>query len=165
MQCDFDTIGTRSVAADIETALVIHDLIRQIGAAFGRELKFTIRVNNRAVLSGLLSKLGLADKSTAILRALDKLGKIGREKVADEMVSAAGATTDQAAQVLRLAELTGANDDVLSQLGPLVAGNAQGEEGIDRLRQILRGAKAGGVSDDVLKLDVSIARGLDYYTG
>src|SRR6476661_1719775 len=57
MQCDFDTIGTRSVAADIETALVIHDLIRQIGAAFGRELKFTIRVNNRAVLSGLLPSL------------------------------------------------------------------------------------------------------------
>jgi histidyl-tRNA synthetase len=165
MQCDFDTIGTRSVAADIETALVIHDLIRQIGAAFGRELKFTIRVNNRAVLSGLLAKLGLADKSTAILRALDKLGKIGRDKVADEMVAAAGATAEQAAQVLKLAELRGTNDEVLTQLGPLVAGNTLGEEGIERLRQILRGAKAGGVGDTALQLDVSIARGLDYYTG
>src|SRR3954463_107632 len=106
MQCDFDTIGTRSVAADIETALVIHDLLRHIGGAFRRELKFAIRVNNRAVLSGLLAKLGLSDKSTAILRALDKLAKIGPQKVADEMVAAAGATVEQAGEVLKLAELS-----------------------------------------------------------
>jgi histidyl-tRNA synthetase len=165
MQCDFDTIGTKSVAADVETALVIHELIRQIGQSFGKPLPFTIRVNNRAVLSGLLSKLGLSDKSVALLRALDKLGKIGREKVAVEMVAAAGATADQADQVLKLAELSGTSDEVLSKLGPLVAGNPQGEEGVERLRQILRGAKAGGVPDAALQLDVSIARGLDYYTG
>ncbi len=165
MQCDFDTIGTRSVAADIETALVIHDLVSQIGVTFGKPLPFTIRVNNRAVLSGLLAKLGLSEKSVALLRALDKLGKIGREKVAEEMVAAAGATAEQADQVLKLAELLGTNDEVLAQLGPLVAGNAQGEEGVERLRQILRGAKAGGVPAAALQLDVAIARGLDYYTG
>jgi histidyl-tRNA synthetase len=165
MQCDFDTIGTRSVAADIETALVIHELVRQIGETFGKPLPFTIRVNNRSVLSGLLAKLGLADKSAALLRSLDKLGKIGREKVAEEMVAAAGATKDQADQVLKLSELSGTNDEVLSQLGPLIAGNEQGEAGVERLRQILRGAKAGGVPEAALQLDVSIARGLDYYTG
>jgi histidyl-tRNA synthetase len=165
MQCDFDTIGTRSVATDIETALVIHDLIRQIGVTFGRKLKFTIRVNNRAVLSGLLAKVGLADKSTAILRALDKLAKVGPAKVAEEMVVAAGATAEQARQVLKLAELQGANDEILTQLGPLVEGNQQGEEGIERLRQIVRGAQAGGVAEGAIALDVSIARGLDYYTG
>jgi histidyl-tRNA synthetase len=165
MQCDFDTIGTRAVAADIETALVIYELLRKIGAAFGRELPFTIRVNNRAVLSGLLAKLGLSDKSTAILRALDKLGKIGADKVADEMVAAAGATAEQAAQVLKLAELGGANNDVLDSLSQLLAGNEQGGEGIERLRQILAGARAGGIPDGALQLDVSIARGLDYYTG
>jgi histidyl-tRNA synthetase len=165
MQCDFDTIGTRSVAADIETALVIHDLMKQIGVSFGRELKFTIRVNNRSVLSGLLAKLSLSEKSTAILRALDKLGKVGREKVADEMVAVAGATAEQAGEVLKLAELAGTNDEILAQLAPLLAGNPQGEEGIERLRQILRGASAGGVVEGALQLDVSIARGLDYYTG
>jgi histidyl-tRNA synthetase len=165
MQCDFDTIGSRSVASDIETALVIHDLIRGIGVAFGRDLGFVIRVNNRAVLNGLLAKLKLSEKSTAILRALDKLGKIGADKVAEEMVSAAGATAEQAQQVLKLAELSGDNDDVLAQLAPLVAGNPLGEEGVERLRQILRGAKAGGVAAGALQLDVSIARGLDYYTG
>jgi histidyl-tRNA synthetase len=113
----------------------------------------------------LLAKLNLADKSVPLLRSLDKLGKIGREKVAGEMIAAAGATAEQADQALKLAELAGTNDEILTQLGPLVAGNAQGEEGVERLRQILRGAKAGGVPDEKLQLDVSIARGLDYYTG
>jgi histidyl-tRNA synthetase len=165
MQCDFDTVGTRAVAADIETALVIHELMVKIGEAFGRDIGFVIHVNNRGVLSGLLAKLGLADKSTQVLRALDKLPKIGRDKVAEEMVAAAGTTPEQAAEVLKLAELKGTGDEVLTQLGPLVAGNEQGEEGVERLRQLLRGAAAGGVSDQRLALDVAIARGLDYYTG
>src|ERR687892_341526 len=87
MQCDFDTIGTRAPAADIETALVIHDLLRAIGIE-----PFTIRVNNRMVLTGMLERLGLAEKSAAILRALDKLGKVGRDAVAAEMVEASGAS-------------------------------------------------------------------------
>jgi histidyl-tRNA synthetase len=165
MQCDFDTIGTLSVAADIETALVIHELMRKIGAAFGRDLGFTIHVNNRAVLSGLLAKLNLNDKSTAILRALDKLGKMGAAKVAEEMVASAGATAEQASKVLELTQLTGTSDEILTKLQPLVAGNPQGEEGVERLRQIVRGARAGGVAEGALQLDVSIARGLDYYTG
>ena len=165
MQCDFDTIGTRSAAADIETALVIHELIRKIGAAFGRDLGFAIRVNNRAVLNGLLAKLGLSEKTTAILHAIDKLAKSGREKVVAEMTAVAGMTTEQADQVLQIVGLRGTNDEILRQLAPLVAGNPLGEEGVERLRQILRGAKAGGIADGTLQLDVSIARGLDYYTG
>jgi histidyl-tRNA synthetase len=165
MQCDFDTVGTRSIAADIETALVIYDLLRTIGGVFGGMQKFTIRVNNRMVLSGLLARLELADKSGLVLRALDKLGKIGAAKVTEEMVAVAGATPAQAAEVLKLAELSGGNDEILKQLEPLVAGSELGHEGIERLRQTLRGAAAGGVPADYLQLDVSIARGLDYYTG
>lgn len=160
MQCDFDTIGTKSVAADIETALVMHDLMRAIGFE-----DFKIHLNNRAVLNGLLSKLDLLDKSTDILRALDKLAKIGREKVAEEMVSAAGATQEQADQVLQLAELAGTNAEILKQLGPLVSGNEVGEAGVARLEEILAGVSAAGVSANGIRLDVSIARGLDYYTG
>jgi histidyl-tRNA synthetase len=160
MQCDFDTIGTLSVAADIETTLVIHDLFRSLG--FG---EFTIRLNNRMVLTGLLEKLGLADRSTAVLRALDKLGKIGPDAVAAEMVAAAGASEEQAKQVLRLAELTGSNDEVLCQLDPLVAGNETGEIGVAKLREVIGGVTAAGVSEERIRLDVSIARGLDYYTG
>jgi len=160
MQCDFDTIGTHSVAADIETALVIHDLMRAIGFT-----AFTLRVNNRLVLAGLLERLGLADRSTAILVALDKLRKIGRDRVSDEMQSAAGATPAQAADVLQLAELSGTNDDLLMQLEPLVGGSEKGQQGVARLAELFAAARAAGVPDERLRLDVSIARGLDYYTG
>ncbi len=160
MQCDFDTIGTLSSAADIETALVIHDLFRALG--FG---EFTIRVNNRMVLNGLLEKFGLKEKSASILRSLDKLGKIGRDKVAEEMVDFAGATTEQANQVLKLTELSGSNEEMLHQLEPLVAGNATGQAGVGRLHELLSAVNAAGVKSERIKLDVSIARGLDYYTG
>src|SRR5579883_3554818 len=83
-QCDFDTIGTTSNAADIETALVINDLFTAIGFE-----RFEIRINNRMVLNGLLELKGLADKAVPLLRSLDKLPKIGREKVAEEMVKEA----------------------------------------------------------------------------
>ncbi len=160
MQCDFDTIGTRSVASDIETALVIHDLLNAIGFE-----AFTIHINNRMVLSGLLDRLGLVDKTTPVLRALDKLSKIGPEAVTAEMRETAGTTDQQAGEVLRLAQLTGSNDEILKQLGPLVAGNPLGEDGIARLNDVLSGVRAAGVPETRLKLDVSIARGLDYYTG
>lgn len=160
MQCDFDTIGTLSSGADIETALVIHDLLLAIGFE-----DFSIRVNNRMVLSGLLERVGLAEKSGDVLRALDKLGKIGADKVAEEMGATAGASAEQAHSVLKLAELSGSNEEVLRQLGPLVAGSAKGEEGVARLAELVAAVAAAGVPARRLKLDVSIARGLDYYTG
>jgi histidyl-tRNA synthetase len=160
MQCDFDTIGTKSVAADIETGLVIHDLMLAIGFD-----DFQIHINNRMVLNGLLAKLDLADKSTEMLRALDKLAKIGRDKVAEEMVAAANATHEQAERVLALCEVSGSNEEILSQLQPLVAGSEVGQQGVERLAQILSGMRSAGVGDERVQLDVSIARGLDYYTG
>ena len=115
MQCDFDTIGTSSVAADVETVLVAHDLLRAIGFE-----RFTIHVNNRLVLNGLLESLGLAERATDILRAIDKLAKIGAERVAEEMCQTAGASPEQAKQVVAMVQLTGTNDAILAQLRPLV---------------------------------------------
>ncbi|MDY0169711.1 MAG: histidine--tRNA ligase [Thermoguttaceae bacterium] len=160
MQCDFDTIGTRATAADIETALVIHDLFRAIGFE-----RFRIRINNRMVLTGLLDKLGLSEQSAGVLRALDKLAKIGPEKVAREMADTCGASGAQVQQVLQLADISGTRDEVLRQIQPLVQGSATGEEGAARLGELAAGAAAAGVPDERLAIDVSIARGLDYYTG
>ncbi len=160
MQCDFDTIGTTSVVADIETALVIHDLFVALGFS-----QFTIHVNNRQVLNGLLEKLDLLDRSTAVLRALDKLAKIGPDRVVVEMQEQAGATRDQANEVLKLGALEGTTDEMLSQLDTLLAGSELGEAGVENLRQVFRGVQAAGVPAEHMKLDVSIARGLDYYTG
>jgi histidyl-tRNA synthetase len=160
MQCDFDTIGTRAAGADIETALVIHDLLRAIGFE-----AFCIHVNNRMVLTGLLERLGLADRSVAVLRALDKWGKIGPEGVVTEMRDTAGVTDAQAADVIRMASAAGTSDEILGQLEPLVAASEKGQEGVARLRDVLAGVRAAGVPESRLKLDVAIARGLDYYTG
>jgi histidyl-tRNA synthetase len=159
MQCDFDTIGTLSVAADIETVLVVADLMRALGLE-----RFAIHLNNRQVLAGMLARGGLEEKSAAVLRALDKLAKAGRPKVLEEL-NEAGVSAEQAGNILRLADLKGPPDQILSELEKLVAGNEQGEAGVARLAEIVAGAAAGGVGHDRLRLDPAIARGLDYYTG
>ena len=160
MQCDFDTIGTTSNAADIETLLVIHDLLVKIGFE-----RFTVRVNNRLVLNGLLEKLGLVGQTAGLLRALDKLAKIGRAAVIAEMIDKVGATPEQAAQVLDLASLTGSNAEILNRLEDLLQGSEVGLQGVSRLRELCAVSQAAGIPEERVQLDVSIARGLDYYTG
>ncbi len=160
MQCDFDTIGTRSVASDAETILVVHDLLRAIGFE-----RFIIHVNNRLLLTGLLESLELTEKAGDVLRAIDKLAKIGADRVAEEIQQTAGALADQAARVVELVQVTGPNDAILSQLRPLVAASDHAREGIERLAELFAVVSAAGVPSDRVKLDVSIARGLDYYTG
>ena len=160
MQCDFDTIGTRSVVADIETALVIHELLVAIDIE-----QFTIHVNNRQVLSGLLEKFDLSAAQAPLLRALDKLDKVGREKVAEEMVHVAGATPAQANEILALAELSGSHDQMLAQLERLSSGSERGQTGVARLAAVVQAATAAGIPAGRLRIAPSIARGLDYYTG
>ena len=159
-QCDFDTIGTVSVASDAETLLVIHDLLEALGVG-----GFSIRVNHRQVLNGLLEKQGLAAKSVEVLRALDKLPKVGREAVIAEMAATAGATSAQAEAILTLAGLEGEPAEILNRLEKELEGSARGLEGVTRLREVLTVAGQAGVAPGRVSLDLSIARGLDYYTG
>ena len=160
VQCDFDTIGTESVLADIEAVAVISRLLEEIG--FDR---FTISINNRAVLTGLLESLGLAERTVPVLRSLDKLTKIGRQKTAEEMCRTAEIAPDQAEAVLKLAECEGSADAIFDQLPEITGGNETAAAGIERLQEIYRGSLAAGVPPHRLRVDVSIARGLDYYTG
>ncbi len=160
MQCDFDIIGTRNIAADIEIALVIHDLLAALGLS-----EFTIRLNNRQVLNGFLELLGLADRSAAVLRALDKLAKVGRQQVVAEMTQTAGASPQQAEQILSLGEISGDNHQVLAQAAALLRENRQGLAGIEQLQQMILALSAAGVPQQRVRVDLSIARGLDYYTG
>ena len=166
MQCDFDAIGTKSLAADIEIALVINDLLERIDLKTKLTFtRFKIRINNRKVLSGLLDKHGIADKTTPILRALDKLGKIGKAAVLKEMIETAAISDSQAEAVLTLTDLTGTPAETLSALYPLLAGTPVGEEGVSQLDEFMRSVRTSGIPEDRFVLDVSIARGLDYYTG
>jgi histidyl-tRNA synthetase len=159
VQCDFDTVGTEALASDVETALVIHDLLQALGVE-----RFTIRMNDRRILQGLLQAQGLEERAVPMLRALDKLDKIGADKVAAEMREA-GATDAQAGSLLALAELGGSSDAVLSGLAELGGTNDLFRTGHERLRAITDAVLAAGVSTERVRLDPSIARGLDYYTG
>ncbi|HEY1189709.1 MAG TPA: histidine--tRNA ligase [Gemmata sp.] len=161
-QCDFDTIGTTANASDIETALVINDLFTAIGFD-----TFEIRINNRLLLNGLLELNNLADKAVPLLRSLDKLPKIGREKVAEEMVREAEVSAAQADAVLNLAEITGPNAEVLDRVEAFFgsAPNEKAVTGLKCLRELLAVAERAGVPDGRIKIDLSICRGLDYYTG
>ncbi|MDG2388859.1 MAG: histidine--tRNA ligase [Planctomycetaceae bacterium] len=159
VQCDFDTIGTKSNAADIETLMVIHELMDRIGCG-----EFQIRVNNRKVLNGLLQKLELTEQSVSVLRALDKLPKIGRDAVLAEM-EGQSISSGQAEQVLDFAELTGTPAELLTQVEQMVSGNETGETGIAQLRELFEVATSTGLPASRINLDLSIARGLDYYTG
>ena len=159
-QCDCDTIGTDSNAADIETALVIHDIL----AALGFE-RFAIHVNNRLILNGLLESLGLQANTAAILRALDKLAKIGTEKVSAEMRDIASITPDQARQILDIVQVKGTNSAILDQLEAQLGDHERAAQGVANLRQLLVAFAAAGIPEHRLIIDISIARGLDYYTG
>lgn len=159
-QCDFDTIGTNSIASDIETVLVINDLIRAIGFE-----QFKIRLNNRKVLNGILEKANLAEHSVAVLRALDKLSKIGPEKVRLEMLETTSAPSASIDQILILSQISGTNREIIQQLGPLCQGNKLAEHGREQLSDVINATESLGLTEDNLEIDVSIARGLDYYTG
>ena len=159
-QCDFDTIGTTANGADIEILLVIHDLLKALKVG-----RFKIHVNNRLVLNGLLEELGLAGQTAALLRSLDKLPKIGPEGVAAEMAEKAGISGPQTQRLLALAEMAGTNGEILERLAKDFGTNPKAGEGIRRLQELLAVATTAGVDADEIKLDLAIARGLDYYTG
>jgi len=159
-QCDFDTIGTTSNGADLETVLVIHDMMLALGFE-----RFQICVNNRLVLNGLLEEMGLAGQAVPVLRVLDKLPKIKRDATRQEMTEIPGVSGEQADRVLLMAETEGSSTEVLERLQGEFGGNAKAADGIARLRELTAAAAIAGVPPERLKLDLSIARGLDYYTG
>lgn len=159
VQSDFDTIGTTSIASDAETALVIHDLMRALGFE-----RFVIRINNRKLLNGLLDRLGLADQSAQVLRSIDKLEKVGRDKVVRELESA-GIDAGRIGRILELSGTTGSNDEVLTRLAGLAEGHEPAAQGQRELDQVWHLIQASGAHPENFRIDPSIARGLDYYTG
>ena len=160
-QCDFDTIGSMDSAADTEIALVICDLLTALGID-----RFAVHVNDRRVLSGLLFELGLpAESAMPILRSLDKLAKIGAPAVIGEMAASGAVTEAQAQRVVEMASTNGTNDEVLAALSERFASNPQAMTGVEGLRQLVDTARSAGIDEAHIRVDLSICRGLDYYTG
>jgi histidyl-tRNA synthetase len=159
-QCDADLIGAVGPAADAE----ILTMFARVYGALGVD-GFVIRVNDRRILTGLLDTLSLTEKTVPVLRALDKWDKVGAQGVRQEL-HAAGVEGDAGERVLAFPAAAGATDDeTLARLEALVGANAKAREGIDGLRGVFRLLAAAGVPAGQVRVDPTIARGLDYYTG
>lgn len=160
LQCDYDTVGTESALADLEILLVTHDLF----AALGFE-RFTIRFSDRRILSGLLEHLGLGGHDTDVLRALDKLRKIGTDRVRTELAFLPGADEGKVDAILDLAGMTGSPQAILEALPARIGVSEKGTAGLSELHSLVDGLVEADVTHGRIELDLSIARGLDYYTG
>ncbi|MBQ7153316.1 MAG: histidine--tRNA ligase [Clostridia bacterium] len=160
-QSDIDIIGdgSLSIRNDAEMPSIIYTIFTKLGLD-----DFVIRINNRKILTGFYAMLGLSDRAAEIMRIVDKTDKIGREKVADELREL-GVSEEQIGKILDLMSLKGTNSELLASLRAIPSENEQFCEGVDELEQVIAGIAAYGVPEKNYSIDLSIARGLDYYTG
>ena len=158
-QCDIDVIGSDSTIIDAEFPAVINEIFEKFG--FG---EFTIRINNRRVLNGFFEGIGLKEVSTEVLRTIDKMEKITREELISEL-SSIGLNKKQIDQVLAFTEISGTNDKVLDKLTKLGIQSEIFDDGVAKLRTLVAALRTMGVPEKRFKIDLKIARGLDYYTG
>ena len=161
-QADIDVIGDGKL--DIVNEAEIPAIIYRTFTALGLR-RFQIRVNNRKILNGFYAMMGLTEKSGDIMRTVDKLDKIGPEKVAACLRDDCGLTDHQAAEILRFIAITGDNDAVLSALRSYAGRNDVFDQGLAELETVVRHLGAFGVPEANFAVDLTIARGLDYYTG
>ena len=161
-QADIDIIGDGKL--DITNEAEIPSIIYQTFTALGLT-RFQIRVNNRKILNGFYAMLGLTDRSGDIMRTVDKLDKIGPHKVRACLIDDVGLTGDQAEEIMRFISITGSNDQVLSALEGYRGRHELFDQGLDELTTVTRYLAAFGVPEVNFAVDLTIARGLDYYTG
>ena len=161
-QADIDIIGDGKL--DITNEAEIPSIIYQTFTALGLT-RFQIRVNNRKILNGFYAMLGLTDRSGDIMRTVDKLDKIGPHKVRACLMDDVGLTGEQAEEIMRFISITGSNDQVLSALEGYRSRHELFDQGLDELTTVTRYLAAFGVPEVNFAVDLTIARGLDYYTG
>ncbi|MDD6101626.1 MAG: histidine--tRNA ligase [Clostridiales bacterium] len=160
-QCDIDVIGDGELDLiyDAEMPAVIYNVFKELD--FG---SFTIRLNNRKVLNGFFSSLGLKDNIADILRVIDKLEKIGRNNVKEEL-SQMGISDERIETILDFIAIKGLNDEVLDRLTALDVSDELFKEGLSELKKVVEYLRGFGVEEEYFMIDLTIARGLDYYTG
>ena len=162
-QADIDIIGDGKL--DVTNEAEIPAIIYQVFTRLGLH-RFQIRVNNRKILNGFYAMLGLTDKAGDIMRTVDKLDKIGAGKVRDLLTAEdIGLTEDQAGEILTFISIQGSNQQVLSALESYRGRNKIFDQGLDELHTVVKYLSAFGVPEKKFAVDLTIARGLDYYTG
>ena len=161
-QADIDIIGDGKL--DILNEAEIPAIIYKVFRGFGLN-RFQIRVNNRKILNGFYAMLGLSEKSGEIMRTVDKLDKIGTDKVRALLLETCEVTGEQADEILRFIAITGTNSEVLAALEGYLGRNETFDVGFAELTAVTKNLAAFGVPEANFAVDLTIARGLDYYTG
>ena len=161
-QADIDIIGDGAldILNEAEIPAIIYDTFTRLGLH-----RFRIRVNNRKVLNGFFAILGLSEQAGDVLRTIDKLDKIGADKVRALLADTCGVTVEQADEILRFIACPGTSADKLAFLEQYRGRNETFDTGLDELRTVVGYLPAFGVPEENFELDLTIARGLDYYTG
>jgi len=158
-QCDADVVGSKSLWQEVEFIQLYDAVFTSLGLA-----GTTIKINNRKILSGIAEVIGAQDKLIDFTVALDKLDKIGQEKVEAEMISK-GITEEAIQKVQPLFSFTGSNLDKLVSLENMLQSSEEGTKGVEELRFVINSVAALGLQSANLEIDVTLARGLNYYTG
>ena len=161
-QADIDIIGDGKL--DIINEAEIPAIIYRVFRGFGLT-RFQIRVNNRKILNGFYDMLGVSQQAGDIMRTVDKLDKIGKEKVQGLLVSELGLSQEIADEIMRFICISGSNEDVLAALDGYTGRNETFDMGVSELRTVTENLSAFGVPQENFAVDLTIARGLDYYTG
>lgn len=159
-QCDIDIIGNGklSIINDAEIPSVINSTFRELGFE-----DFTIHINNRKILNGFFENLNIEDKAQ-VLRTIDKLDKIGMEAVKEELKTL-GITEESIEKIVEFIEIKGGNDEILKALENLGIDNENFTKGLDELSKVIHYIRCFNVPEKNFNIDLTIARGLDYYTG
>ena len=156
-QCDVDVIGTRSLLCEVELIEIVERVFERLG------IRVALKINNRKILYGIAETIGHADKMMDITVAIDKLDKIGLDNVKAELAER-GLGEEAIARLQPILELSGSNAEKIATLRTLLAASETGQKGLDEMQTVLGHVERLGIALPV-ELDLSLARGLNYYTG
>ena len=160
-QCDIDIIGdeTLDIINDAELPVVIATTFSNLGFN-----DFTIKINNRKILNGLYESLGQEENSVEIMRIMDKLDKIGVEAVKEE-ISKLGVSSEVTDKIIEFIQIKGSKDEILQKLEALNISNEKYLKGVEELKEVVKYIRLFKMPEENFAIDLTIARGLDYYTG
>ena len=160
-QCDIDIIGNETLPLiyDAEMPAVIYNIFKKLNIG-----DFIIRINNRKILNGFFEYLGLSESATDVLRIIDKLDKIGIDNVKEELLNIVS-DINIIDKIIEFISIKGTNEEIINSLNNLNIDNLVFNEGINELKSVIKYLDLYGVSESNYTIDLTIARGLDYYTG
>ena len=158
-QCDADVVGTDSLVCEAEIIMMINEVMQYLGLE-----DFTIKLNHRKILSAITEMVGAPGKETVFCIAIDKIDKIGRKKVEEEL-SANGFSDDSLSKLDPIMEIDGSNAEKIHQMLNILSDNPNGVQAIEELKQVFAYLDDFGMKDHHVTFDLTLARGLSYYTG